>query len=160
MQLDVSPFKIIPASSENQEEVREIIFSVLREFGLVPDPKTVDNDLWNIEEEYWEKGGIFELLLDENDKIVGTFALYNCGNNIAEIRKMYFLPETRGKGLGKKVMQYLIDLAKEKGFTKLQLETASVLKGATQLYQKFGFKEINSEHIVVDRCDKAFEMNL
>ena len=77
----------------------------------------------------------------------------------AEIRKMYLLPEHRGKGLGKMILQVLINQAKALGFKSIELETASILKEAIGLYQKFGFQPYASPHIAA-RCDQAYELIL
>ena len=74
-----------------------------------------------------------------------------------EIRKMYLLPKARGKGLGKWMVNFLIERAKELGYQKIELDTASVLIEAIELYKKMGFKEVKACN-ESPRCDRAFEM--
>lgn len=159
MQYSFKEYTILEATNTDQKAVQDIIFSTLEEYGLKPEEDGIDSDLKDLEGNYTQKNGFFGIIKDKNQKTVGTLALYDCGEGIAEIRKMYFLPETRGQGLGKFVLQFLIDLAKEKGFSTIQLETANALKTAIALYQKFGFSEIKPVHLA-DRCDRAFELNI
>jgi putative acetyltransferase len=72
---------------------------------------------------------------------------------------MYSSPNQRGKGLGKSIMEYALSKAKELGYNRIILETASPLQEAIGLYKKYGFKEFNPEHLS-PRCDQAFELYL
>ncbi len=46
----------------------------------------------------------------------------------------------RGRGLGKKLMQFAMDYATKQGYTKIDLTSAPEREAANQLYQKLGFK--------------------
>lgn len=77
----------------------------------------------------------------------------------AELRKMYFRPEVRGRGLGRELLVDLIERAKAGGFDRVVLETASNLTAAIGLYQRFGFTETNDpKHSC--RCDRTFMLPL
>ena len=108
---------------------------------------------------YTQNGGYFALLLDKKNRIIATGGLYKLDEKSVELRKMYLYPAHRGKGLGKFMLSALIEKAKELGYTRIELETASVLKEAISLYKKFGFQLIHPKHIS-DRCDQAYEMIL
>ena len=62
--------------------------------------------------------------------------------------KMYLDSSFRGQGLGKKLLEMSLDKARELGFRRVTLETASVLKEALQLYQHYGFKEFKPSHFI------------
>ena len=145
-----SDYRYRVATNADCEVVRKIIFDALASYGLLMDPSTTDKDLYDIEKHYPE--GLFWVITDNNSPIHGSFALY-CGNKTGiEIRKMYFSPELRGKGLGKWAMDFLLKTAKNLGYEEINLETASVLKEAILLYRKFGFEEsIGDLHS--HRCD-------
>lgn len=61
-----------------------------------------------------------------------------------ELKKMYFLPELRGKGQGKALMEVCLKAAKELGYQKCYLETVKRMIAANGLYQKYGFKPLDS----------------
>lgn len=148
------------AEGKNKDipEVKSIFFEVLAEYGLKPDESSTDADLNDIEAKYQNNNGYFGLLIFK-DIIIGTFGLYKLTDEICELRKMYLKKEHRGQGLGKFVVNYIIDLAKEKGYKIIELETASVLKEAIGLYERYGFKEVKREHLA-HRCDKAYILEL
>lgn len=143
-----------PAINADAEAIQKLVFSVLREYGLEPEPDGTDADLADIEAHYLRRGGLFEVLEDENGKILGTVGLYPINTEIVELRKMYFAPELRGKGWGRKVLQNAIERSQRFGFRQMYLETNSVLKEAIGLYQKFGFEPTAEKHS--PRCDQAF----
>jgi len=144
------------ATNQDCEVVKELIFSTLREYGLIPEPSATDKDLSDLESSYID--GYFGVI-EHGSEIVATFALYPLSADCVEIRKMYALPKVRGKGLGRWMVNYLLQIAKENGYHEVELETASSLEEAIHLYNKIGFKEIKFEN-KTPRCDKAFHLKL
>lgn len=61
-------------------------------------------------------------------------------NNVAEIKRMFVLPEHREKGIAKDVLTELEAWSKELGFTTCILETSVRLENALKLYQKLGYE--------------------
>jgi hypothetical protein len=61
---DLSHLTIRSATNADRERVAELVFGVLAEYGLEPDPETTDADLQNIEANYLERGGLFEIIED------------------------------------------------------------------------------------------------
>jgi len=149
-------FSVRAGTKADKEQITTLIHAVLEEYGLVPEPDGVDNDLNDVEESY--KNGYFGVI--ENSKvIVATYALYPLDESSVEIRKMYAHPSVRGKGLGKWMVNHLLEIAKHNGFREVELETATPLKEAIGLYMKLGFIEKDFEH-KTPRCDKSFFMNI
>lgn len=70
----------------------------------------------------------------------GAFKAYE--PNVAELKRMFVLPEARGKGTASAVLNELKNWAKEEGFTSCILETSCRLENAIKLYKKFGFEII------------------
>jgi putative acetyltransferase len=58
---------------------------------------------------------------------------------ICELRKMYFLPETRGRGLGAQLLDLCLAEAKKLGYRRCYLETLTGMDAAQHLYRKAGF---------------------
>jgi putative acetyltransferase len=72
---------------------------------------------------------------------------------------MYLHKVHRGKGLGKFLLEDALSKARQLGFEKMILETASVLKEAIALYKSYGFKEFMPDHLS-SRCDQAYRLEL
>jgi len=149
---------IRPATNSDSDEIKAVVFGVLREYGLQPDPVSTDEDLESIEAHYSGNGGFFGVV-EEGNRIVATIGLFRVDETTCELRKMYALPNQRGKGLGKKLMEFALTKAREMGFKRVVLETASPLKEAIGLYKRFGFRNFEPEHMA-SRCDQAMELNI
>ena len=150
-------FTEITADNSHCKIAQKIIYSVLHEYGLSGYTHSTDTDLDNIEKAY--ANGYFGMIKNDAGRYVGTFGLYQLSATTCEIRKMYLLQEARGNGLGKWMVNILLEKAKELGYQKVELETASVLKEAIGLYEKVGFKEMTASN-ASPRCDRAFEMDI
>jgi putative acetyltransferase len=155
---DLSHLTIRSATNDDRERVAELVFGVLAEYGLEPDPETTDADLQDIEANYLQRGGLFEVIEDGRN-LVGSVGLYPVTKTTCELRKMYFIPGARGLGLGKYVLERVIARARALGFKQIVLETSSKLIAANRLYNKFGFKPVTSDHLA-SRADQAYKLDL
>ncbi len=147
------------ACNEDREQVTRLVYGVLEEYGLKPDPAQTDADLSDIAQSYCERGGAFFVLEDERGPIIGAYGLYPIESQTCELRKMYLHKSHRGKGLGKFLLDSALAQARESGFTTVTLETASVLKEAIALYESYGFRQYKPEHMS-ERCDQAYVLEL
>ena len=78
----------------------------------------------------------------ENDKPVGCGAMKEYTPNTMEIKRMYTLPESRGKGVGARVLAELEVWAAELSYEKCILETGKKQPEAIGLYKKNGYNII------------------
>jgi len=152
-------FTLRPATNNDRVAIESLVFGVLAEYGLTPDPNGTDADLQDIEAEYCRKGGAFDVLVNENGHIVGSVGLHATSASICEIRKMYLASDARGKGLGRRLLEHALAEAKSLDFSRVELETASVLKEAIALYESYGFKKFCPSHLS-PRCDSAYYLNV
>ena len=148
-----------PATNADRDAIVALVFGVLGEYGLSPDPATTDADLNDVERSYQASGGMFDVLLDADGTIVGTVGLFPVGNSTCELRKMYLLASCRGRGFGRRMLEHAIARARALGFSTVTLETASVLKEAIALYERHGFKPYTPPHLA-QRCDQAYRLDL
>ncbi len=144
---------------EDGPVVRELVYRVLREHGLSPAPGSTDADLEDLQASYQSRGGLFRVLVDADGTIVGCGALRRLDAEQCELRKMYLLPEARGRGLGRKLLAELLDAARDAGYQRVRLETATVLANAVRLYERNGFRP-DPEADLSARCDQAWVLDL
>ena len=78
----------------------------------------------------------------EAEIAVGCGAFKEYEPTVAEIKRMFVLPEKRGKGIASTVLNALEIWAKENGFQHAVLETSNQLTNAISLYQKSGYEVI------------------
>jgi putative acetyltransferase len=156
---DFSNLNIRSANNNDQGRIIALVFNVLREHGLSPDPETTDFDLDDIQTNYFQRGGLFEVIEDHDANLLGSVGIYPIDEATCELRKMYFIKQARGHGLGKYILHRTINHAKALGFKRMVLETSSKLEAANHLYLSFGFELMSSEHLAA-RADQAYELHL
>jgi len=147
------------ANNGDAAAVRRLVFDVLGEYGIKPGPAATDRDLDDIEGAYLQSGGTFRVIEAADGTVVGCGGLLPLSPDELELRKMYLLPEFRGRGLGKRLLVELIEHARQRQVARITLETATVLKEAIALYQAFGFVP-SSRANLAGRCDQAWELRL
>jgi len=146
-------------TNEDRDRIKALVFGVLAEYGLAPDPSSTDADLDDIEANYIQAGGLFEVIEDGRGELLGTVGLYRLDAQRCELRKMYLIRPARGHGLGRSILQRTLSQAQARGFKTVVLETASVLKEAIHLYTRSGFQKIDAPHLSA-RCDQAYVLHL
>ncbi|NAZ55152.1 GNAT family N-acetyltransferase [Vibrio toranzoniae] len=142
-----SNVEVRPLKQQDNTEVANVIRQVSYENGLtedkgygVADPTLEDmfSVYNNGRSQYW--------VIELDGKVVGGggFAPLAGMTEVCELQKMYFLPETRGKGLAKKLVNMSMEKAKALGYQHMYLETTECLNAAVKLYEKLGFDHLDS----------------
>lgn len=76
------------------------------------------------------------IVLLEEENPVGCGAIKGYDGETAEIKRMFMIPEFRGKGYASAILNELEQWAKELQFKKVILETGTGQKEAIKLYRK------------------------
>lgn len=63
------------------------------------------------------------------------------GIRIGEFKRLYVLPAGRSLGIGKALIEQIIRIAEEHGYSELLLDTLPIMQGAQRLYRNLGFRE-------------------
>lgn len=136
-----------------------MVFSCLLEYGLKPDPEGTDADLSDLEGFYRPPDGWFSVLVDPSGRVMGSVGLKRREAGTVELRKMYLDPGCRGRGLGRRLLEAALAEARSRGYHRVVLETAEVLKEAVSLYRRAGFVPVSGAPHVC-RCDLVMELAL
>lgn len=78
----------------------------------------------------------------EGENLLGCGALKELGSGHAEIKSMRSANRFRGTGVGKKMLEHILAVAKERHYQRLSLETGPVefFTPARKLYERYGFE--------------------
>lgn len=76
----------------------------------------------------------------DNEEPVASGAIKEYGPGVMEVKRMFTLPETRGKGYASKVLAELEKWAVELGYRQLILETGKRNPEALALYHARGYR--------------------
>jgi len=138
-------FHIRPIRREDNPAVARIIRQVMTEFGAVGCGYSInDSEVDTMYEAYPEPASSFYVV--ERMGIIlgcgGMGPLVQGDPGVCELRKMYFLPDLRGTGMGTRLLTTILDSAREAGYTVCYLETLEAMSQARHLYTRQGFKSI------------------
>ena len=78
----------------------------------------------------------------DGDELVGCVGLKELSTTHGEVKSMHTLSAKRGAGLGRKMLDHVLNQAKARGYQRLSLETGSMdgFLPSRTLYQSCGFK--------------------
>ena len=86
-------------------------------------------------------GGVFLVVRDEG-RPVGCGGVTRFDETRAELKRMYVVPEARGRGLGRLLLESLEDEARQLGYTGIVLETGKDQQESLGLYTSAGYEPI------------------
>lgn len=137
-EIDIQPF-----SAPYIQGVVNLILPIQQtEFGI---PVTLDDqpDLLDIASFYQNGQGNFWIALDSN-KVVGSIALLDIGDQRAALRKMFVAKSHRGSGTGiaSRLLQALLQWGQEHDIREILLGTTDKFLAAHRFYEKHGFNRI------------------
>lgn len=131
---------------DDNSAIASVIRKTLKEFGA-NHPGTVyfDEATDHLYDVFKEPGSIY-FIAEWQGNVVGGGGIFpsdGLPENTCELVKMYLLPEVRGFGLGKIIIEKSIEFAKNHGYRQIYLESMPELKKALKVYELFGFKYLN-----------------
>lgn len=132
---------IIRYEDSYQEELIKLILTIQQEeFGLDIGLEQ-QLDLLQIGKHYQENGGQFWLARVDG-KVVGSIALIALENGRAALKKMFVAKDYRKTGLGRQLVNTLVDFCKEEGIEEVYLGTTQRFVSAQRFYRNYGFEKI------------------
>ncbi len=126
--------------------VEAIIRSCLIEFGGNREGTAwMDPGLGRFSEVYRSQGRAYWVAEDETGRVVGGAGIGELAgvSGVCELQKMYCLPEARGTGAARQLMEAALAFARTR-YEKCYLETFGNMKAAHRFYEKHGFHRIDA----------------
>lgn len=136
---------IRPITPADDAAMASVIRSVMTEYGASGAGYSInDAEVDHMAEAYSGPRATYFVVTDEARVVGGggIAQLEGGSPDVCELRKMYFLPEARGAGMGRAMLMRCLDAARERGYTRCYLETLSIMRDARRLYERAGFTQI------------------
>jgi N-acetylglutamate synthase-like GNAT family acetyltransferase len=158
------------------KEIQELLFEIFQEAQF--NNKSKGHTLWQRMEiryhddpaknlkDFWgaDRRRRYAVVLHENSSndLVGfAWILAKDGvKDVGELNKLYLRQDYRGKGLGKHILNLMLEEAKVLGFTTMYLITGRELTGAIALYSSIGFVEVEQARYKNSPNSMAMELTL
>ena len=154
-------YRVAQYEEKYQQAVTELILLIQQiEFNV---PITIEDqpDLQNVNSFYVKGNGNFWLAFHQ-DKVVGTIALIDIGNDQVTLRKMFVDAGHRGKesGVAQLLFDALIDWCVKQQVKEIFLGTIDTMRAAHRFYSKNGFTQIPKASLPINfpimRVDTIF----
>lgn len=127
----------IPITSEEWEQYYDLRFKVLREpWGQLKGSEVLTDE---------DQADHAMVMDSETGKVVGVARMQTNTPTQGQVRCVAVSPEVQGKGLGKLLMSYLENLAKEKGFQEIVLDAR---ENAVEFYLSIGYEIIGESYLL------------
>ena len=143
----MEPIEIREIGPADNAGLAAIIRSALSEFGA-DKPGTVyyDKTTDHLYELFRTPGSGYFVALSGKELAggAGIFPSPGLPADTCELVKMYLRPAARGIGLGKLLIEKCLSLAREKGYRQVYIETMPELRKAMAVYEKFGFRYLET----------------
>jgi len=82
------------------------------------------------------------LLAQCKTQIAGCACMEKIAEDTGGIKRMFVRQTFRGKGIGRALLESVIDQVREIGYSRIRLDSARYMKEAQTLYHSVGFKDI------------------
>lgn len=140
-----APWTLRPIMQQDNPALAALIRSVMPEFGASgPGFAINDPEVDAMAEAYAQPGAAY-WVVEREGRVVGGGGIAPLEGGPAdtcELRKMYFLPELRGQGAGRALIERCLEFAQAAGYRQCYLETLSNMDRAKRLYAAAGFQPL------------------
>jgi putative acetyltransferase len=142
MQHTLTGISVRPIQPGDNKALAVIVRETLAEFGANHPGTVYYDDTTDHLYELFRKERSAYYTARSGEKIIGGAGIFPSAGlpaDTCELVKMYLIPEARGIGLGKKLIDQCLAFATQSGYKNVYLETMPELKQAVKVYEKFGF---------------------
>ncbi len=119
--------------------VRELWQEYWKSIDLPDDFQGFGEELHSLPGKYGEDGGALLIARIEGAP-AGTIALRRLNDHAGEVKRLYLRPQFRGRGLGRHLVEQVIERAREIGYEMLFADTLPIMTDALNLYARMGFE--------------------
>lgn len=125
------------APANDLKIVRELFTEYARSLDVDLSFQDFDREMATLSE-FYER----ILVACEGSHAAGCVALRHLDDLTCEMKRLYVRPEFRGRNLGRKLAERIIEEARQRRYARMRLDTLPTMTAAIPLYESLGFVEI------------------
>ncbi|MBR2190822.1 MAG: GNAT family N-acetyltransferase [Eubacterium sp.] len=129
----------------------DMIFMVLQAKDALGKKPTINDDLLNIEEHYINRGDMFWLAIDDNDRVVGCIGFSSIENSSeAFLHRLFVKSSEKRKGIGTQLLETAESEMRRNGITISRVHLGSSKEQwyeSYEFYPKHGYKEYEERYM-------------
>ena len=144
--------QIRPIQPHEWDQAKRVVYRVAH--VVFNDPRTLEEsiayheakhelkDMDDIQKNYFENGGTFLGMFD-GEEMICTGAIRKIDAETCELKRLWLLHEYHRRGLGYRMLNELLDIARAMGYKRVWLQTDAIEQSrALDFYKQIGFYEI------------------
>ena len=139
--------KIIEFEEKYRDDMIFMVLSAKNALGRVP---RLNEDLLDIKENYFDKGQMFWLAIDEFDRVIGCIGTKIKEDNNMFLSHLYISPNLKRHGIGSKLLEIEEQYAKEKGYKEMHVHLGKDYLESHIVYPKHGYEEYKELYMKKD----------
>ena len=137
--MDVRPAE----SPEDIARVQQLWREYWESIGLPMDFQGFGEELRGLPGVYAREGGVLLLALAKEEP-AGSIALRRLNQTSGEVKRLYLRPKFRGQGLGRRLLEAVIERARAIQYDCLYADTLPSMTEALSLYERIGFERVEA----------------
>ncbi len=162
----MAPFRLRSVTRDDVPRVLPLVREVLAEYGLTfGEGSATDAQLAELPASYTDHGGAFwvaEAPSESDDRgylLLGTAGVFPLEPGVFELRKMYLSPASRGRGVGRALLDEACAFCRRAGGKTLVLDTIEEMTQAIRFYEAAGFVRDDAQ-VRGARCSRGYAKEL
>jgi GNAT superfamily N-acetyltransferase len=128
-----------PDSAERWAVARRLVEEYAASLRLDLGFQDFDREVANLAREYGPPDGAF-LLAEEAGGALGGVGLRRVAEGVCEMKRLYVVPDGRGRGVGRRLAEGMVARGRELGYRRMVLDTLPAMREAQALYVTLGFR--------------------
>ena len=118
----------------------DLIGRVFAEYDFIWNPATEVPDLLDLERHYGGGAGAFWVARLEG-RVVGSVGVERLPDGRAELHRLYLAASLRGRGVGRALVEAVLDWCRAAGIARLTLWSDTRFKTAHAVYERCGYRK-------------------
>ena len=137
------------ATADDVPAVMLLIGRVFAEYGLLLMPVFEVPDLLQFDAHYTAPHGAFWVLRDDT-RVVGCVGVDRIDARTAELHRLYVDASQRGRGIGQRLVETVLDWARAQGLARVVLWSDTRFENSHRLYRRLGFAQLGERVVEGD----------
>lgn len=130
--------RIISFEEKYRDDMIYMVLSAKNALGRVP---RLNEDLLDIKKNFFDKGQLFLIVLDEFDRVIGCIGTRIDEEGKLFLSRLYVKYDLKRNGIGSKLLELAESFAKEKGFKEIHVHLGKDYLESHIFYPKHGYVE-------------------